>query len=85
MNYALIENGLVVNIIWLDERNAAEFPGAVKLDDRAVCIGDGYADGVFTRDGVPVLTPLEEAQETIAELDLAFLDAEYGNIIGGLE
>lgn len=62
MNYALITNGVVSNIIWLYDGNAQEFPDAVKLDDRSVGIGDTYTDGKFYRDGVEVLTPLEQAQ-----------------------
>ena len=66
MNYALITNGVVSNIIWLYDGNAQEFPGAVKLGDRPIGIGDTYTDGNFYRDGVEVLTPLEQAQ---AEID----------------
>ena len=66
MNYALITNGVVNNIIWLYDGNAQEFPDAVKLGDRPVGIGDTYTDGKFYRDGVEVLTPLEQAQ---AEID----------------
>ena len=65
MNYALVENGTVVNIIWLYEGNAQEFPDAVALGDRPVGIGDTYANGKFYRDGVEVLTPLEAAQVEI--------------------
>ena len=81
MNYALITNGIVTNIIWLDPRNAGDFPGAVALGDRPVSIGDSYADGGFTRDGAAVLTPLEAAEATIAELDTALVDAEYQNVL----
>ena len=66
MNYALITNGVVSNIIWLYDGNAQEFPDAVKLGDRPVGIGDTYTDGKFYRDGVEVLTPLEQEQ---AEID----------------
>lgn len=62
MNYALIENGIVTNIIWLYETNAEEFPSAVKLGERQVEIGDTYEDGKFYRDGVEVLTAEEAAQ-----------------------
>ena len=62
MNYALIENGIVTNIIWLYETNADEFPNAVKLGERPVGIGDTYTDGKFYRDGNEVLTALEIAQ-----------------------
>ena len=61
MNYALIENGIVTNIIWLYETNADEFPTAVKLGDRPVGISDTYTDGKFYHDGVEVLTPIEQA------------------------
>lgn len=62
MNYALVENEIVTNIIWLYETNADEFPGAVKLGERQVEIGDTYEDGRFYRDGAEVLTAEEAAQ-----------------------
>ena len=66
MRYALIDNGIVTNVIALNDRNASDFPTAVKLGDRPVGIGDTYADGKFYRDSVEVLTPMEQAQ---AEID----------------
>ena len=66
MRYALITDSIVTNIIALNDRNAGDFPTAVKLGDRPVGIGDTYADGKFYRDGVEVLTPMEQAQ---AEID----------------
>ena len=66
MRYALIDSGIVTNIISLNDRNASDFPAAVKLGDRPVGIGDTYTDGKFYRDGVEVLTPMEQAQ---AEID----------------
>ena len=66
MRYALIDNGIVTNVIELNDRNASDFPTSVKLSDRPVGIGDTYADGKFYRDGVEVLTPMEQAQ---AEID----------------
>ena len=71
MNYALITNGVVSNIIWLYDGNAQEFPDAVKLGDRPVGIGNTYTDGKFYRDGVEVLTPLEQAQAEIDEYKAA--------------
>ena len=62
MNYALIENGIVTNIIWLNERNEAEWPNAVRLYDRMVEVGDTYDGEKFRRDGTEVLTALEIAQ-----------------------
>ena len=68
MNYALVENGTVVNIIWLNERNAGEWPGAVRLGERMVEMGDTYEDGRwFYRDGTEVLTAAEAAQMEAAQ------------------
>lgn len=66
MNYALIENGVVTNIIWLYETNSDEFPTAVKLGERQVEIGDTYEDGRFYRDGAEVLTAEEAAVQAAA-------------------
>ena len=88
MNYALIENGIVTNVIRLSPGNAADFPGAVPLLDRPVAMGDAYDGTDFTRNGETVLTKnerLAQANEEIAALDEALLNAEYENIIGGLE
>ena len=71
MRYAMVIDGAVTNIIALNDRNANDFPTAVKLGDRPVGIGDTYADGKFYRDGVEVLTPLEQAQAEIAECKAA--------------
>ena len=85
MRYAMVESGTVTNIIWLYEGNAADFPGAIPLADRPVGIGDHYADGVFSRDGIAVLTPLESAQTTIGELDRYVLDLELDNVMLSLD
>ena len=71
MRYAMIEGGIVSNIIALNDRNASDFPSAVKLGDRPVGIGDTYADGKFYRDGVEVLTPMEQAQAEMTEYKAA--------------
>ena len=65
MRYAIVDNGTVTNIIALNDRNASDFPTAVKLSDRPVAIGDTYTDGKFYRDGVEVLTQMEQAQVEI--------------------
>ena len=41
-NYALIDLGVVVNIIWLNPDNANEFPNAVDTNGLNVSIGDLY-------------------------------------------
>ena len=68
MRYALVENGAVTNIIEIDKRNEQYFPSAVYTGDRPVGIGDTYNNGKFYRDGVEVLTALEEANNEIDSL-----------------
>ncbi len=73
MNYALVENGTVVNIIWLNERSAGEWPGAVRLYDRMVEVGDTYDGEKFRRDGTEVLTAAEAAQQEAAAYAAALM------------
>lgn len=68
MNYAIIENGIVVNVIV----GLPENLDGVQLNERPVAIGDLYEDGVFVRDGEPVLTDAERIsalEARIAELE----------------
>lgn len=76
MRYALIENGIVTNVIALNDRNAEDFPKAVKLGDRPVAIGDSYADGKFFRDGKEVLTLAEENAALMAALETLGVETE---------
>lgn len=62
MNYALIENGTVTNVIWLYSGNASDFPDAVPMGDIPAGIGDSYVEGAFYRDGERVLTAAEHAK-----------------------
>ena len=71
MRYAIVTDGIVTNVIALNDRNASDFPTAVKLGDRPVGIGDTYTDGKFYRDGVEVLTPMEQAQAEMTEYKAA--------------
>ena len=90
MNYALIENNTITNIIWLYPGNASDFPNAVSLDNVPAGIGDTYEDGVFYRNGERILTNEElllkqniEKDGIIAELDAAILDITYNNLLEG--
>ena len=92
MNYALIENGIVKNIIVLNPKNAADFPQAVPFQDIPVNIGDVYKDGCFYRNNEKVISFLDallienkEQDSIIAELDAALLDSTYQNIMGSIE
>lgn len=71
MNYAIVENGTVTNIIWLYPGNASDFPGAVPCGELPVAIGDTYDGEHFFRDGVQVLTPLEQARQEAADMQAA--------------
>ena len=71
MNYALIENGVVTNIIWLYSGNAADFPDAVPCGDLPAAIGDTYDGEHFYRGGERVLTALEQAQKDAEDMQAA--------------
>lgn len=66
-NYAIVENGVVTNIIWLCASNAFDFPAAVSVQDRLVAVGDTFENGVFYRDGQPV--PTEEERIALLEAE----------------
>lgn len=89
MNYALIENGIVTNIIWLYPGNASDFPNAVPMGEYPVAIGDTYENGLFFRDGVRVKTASEAYEleiknlnKTVEELDTALYEAVCLNLEG---
>ena len=73
MNYALIENGIVTNVIWLYPGNASEFPNAFLVEGYAVEPGDVYSDGRFYRNGELVNGSSEQIEKVLY------------NIIGGIE
>lgn len=78
MNYALIENGVVTNLIWLYSANAEDFPSAVPCGDLPVAIGDTYDGTAFYRGGEKLVSHLEAAQaeaQTLKE-DLPMLKAQ---------
>ena len=65
MDYAIIENGLVVNIIVGPLPNGMS---GVPLGERPVAIGDAYEDGVFLRNEQAVLTEAERIHALEARL-----------------
>lgn len=71
MNYALIKNGVVINIILLHPKNEADFANAVPMNDIPAAIGDTYDDGIFYRNGERVLTVVEQMQKELEEADAA--------------
>lgn len=71
MDYALIENGEVVNLIWLYPGNEDDFPEAVPVGKVPVHIGDTYDGMHFYRDGERVLTYTEYALRESADMQAA--------------
>ena len=68
MNYAIVENGTVTNIIWLYSGNASDFPDAVPCGELPVAIGDTYDGQDFYRDGKLLVSPLAAAQAEVQTL-----------------
>lgn len=79
MNYALIENGVVTNIIWLYSGNAGDFPSAVPCGDVPVAIDDTWDGEHFYREGVRVLSPMEQAQKDAEDMAAALELLGVGN------
>lgn len=71
MNYALIENGVVTNIIWLYSANAGDFPSAVPCGDVPVAIDDTWDGEHFYREGALVLSPVEQARKDAEDMEAA--------------
>ncbi len=69
MNYAIVEDGTVVNMI---VGPLPEGMDGIPVEDRPVAIGDHYSNGVFTQNGEIVMTDAERIvalQAHIAELE----------------
>lgn len=69
--YALVENGVVTNVMVLYPPNAEEFEGAVPCGEIPVAIGDTYDGEHFYRGGERVLTALEQAQKDAEDMQAA--------------
>ena len=72
---ALIENGTVANMLWCSD-SEPETVSLINPADRPVGIGDTFSGGKFYRDGVEILTPLEEALKKNAEYEAALSEIE---------
>lgn len=72
---ALIENSTVTNMLWCSA-SEPETEFLINPADRPVAIGDTYSNGKFYRDGVEILTPLEEALKKNAEYESALSEIE---------
>lgn len=76
MDYALIKNGKVINIIVLHPMNAGEFSNAVSTNNLPIQAGDTYEDGKFYRDGkeITIEQPYTPSEEYAAGYEQALLD-----------
>lgn len=72
-NFAIVENGIVTNILW--GLITEEYENAVQTDDRPVEIGDTYVDGKFYRNGEPVSTYAEEVNDMLEALQILGVNA----------
>lgn len=71
MRYAIIEDGIVTNVIILYPGNAGDFPSAVPCGDVPVAIGDTWDGQNFYREGALVLSPVEQARKDAEDMQAA--------------
>lgn len=75
-NFAVVENGVVTNVLWgMVYNTPTDFVNAVQTDDLAVQIGDTYVDGVFYHAGVAVKAVADEQEDMKAALELLGVQA----------
>lgn len=79
MRYAVIEDGVVVNVIILYPGGAKSFPGAVPCGDVPVAIGDTWDGEHFYREGAQVLSPVEQARKDAEDMQAALELLGVGN------
>lgn len=74
----VLKNGAVTNVVWCSN-SQGETDNLKNPGERPVGIGDIYAEGKWYRNGVEILTPLEEARKEAGELQgqLDSLSAAY--------
>lgn len=72
---ALVDNGVVVNVLWCSDRES-ETETLIDTADRPAAIGDSYESGKFYRNGEEVLTPLQAAMKKIDEYEAALSEIE---------
>ena len=83
MNYALIKDGTVINIIYLHPMNAGDFPDAVATEGLPINIGDTYDGEHFLRDGKVVSIGTSFTDDEIAAIkDMAIAEVEEAVLNG---
>ena len=68
MNYAVIDNGIVTNIIWVNPDKPITFLTVVPIGDLPVAIGDEYRNGKFYHEGEEVTVPATEIDKLEAQV-----------------
>lgn len=81
MNYAIVKDGIVQNIISLIPYQAQEFPGATPLGDVPVAIGDTWNGEHFYRGGERVLSLSERLAAEMEDMQAGYeiLGASVGD------
>lgn len=69
--YALVENGVVTNVMVLYSPSAGDFPTAVPCGEIPAAIGDTYDGEHFYRGGERVLSALEQARKDAEDMTAA--------------
>lgn len=85
MNYALIENDIVSNIIFMLPHSAAGFNNAVAIGDIPVSIGDLYYYGDFYRDGVKLISNIDQLEAEYSDEIAALVEMVYQDDMGVIE
>lgn len=68
MNYAIVKDGVVTNVITLRHSQESVFPDCVCMGDIPVNIGDTYINGNFYRNGHLVSTAEQKANEHLSSV-----------------
>lgn len=71
----VLKNGAVTNVVWCSN-SQGETDNLKNPGERPVGIGDIYAEGKWYRNGVEILTPLEEAEKKNREYEAALSEIE---------
>ena len=83
MNYAIVIDGIVKNIIYLHPSSDSDFANAVSTDDLPIKIGDTYDGKNFYRDGEVVLPLSVVTEAQIEEIkDMAITEVEEAVLNG---
>ncbi len=77
---AKIQDGVVVNVVWCSD-SELESDTLKNVADRPIGIGDTYQDGKWYRDGVEILTPMEQRIKELEEKN-ADMEAALAVILG---